>query len=943
MNQPTNRIAPPAVTALFLAVSAMLAACGGGDAEAPPLGAAPPAPAVAPGQPPAPGPAPTPGPGPAPAPSVSGTLLVSFDEASPAITGVGAYGGALPSVEAGPAGGSGSALKILKPVDPVTFGGTFFNVAAIPFAANRKVLTARVNSTRAGAVIKFKVEIAGGANVEIASAPTGAANTWSTVSWDFSAVDLSRAYTVVAITPDADLVTSGQTYWIDDITLAPAGSAPPPAPAPAPSGSLLVNFDETNPAFTGMGAYGGGLPSVETAPTGGSGLALKILKPVDPVTFGGTFFNVAAIPFAANRKVITARVYATRAAAIVRLKVEIAGGASVEVAGTATGAANTWTTVTWDLAAVDPTRTYTVIAITPDADLVTTGQSYWIDDLTLAAAVAAPPPPALGATFVSFDETVPAFSAMGAYGGALPSVEVSPTGGSGNALKILKPVSPVTFGGAFFTTATIPFSSGNQAITARVYSTRAGAVIKFKVEVPGGTSVEVASAPTGAANTWSTLTWDFSAANLASTYRIIAITPDADLVTSGQAYWIDDIKVAASAAPAPAPAVTPVTLATLEEPGASAIGFLSSIQNAATVVAESAIVNENAACGSASANKIVRWVKPATNVANYAGYTIVTVANGGLPTIPFTSTAKTMTVRVWSPDSGIKVRLKVEDVADATKSVETEAVTSVAGGWQTLSFDFAAPAVDAPTPLNLANTYNKVSIFFDFGNLGTGKSYYFDDVTFVGATANTVLVNFEEVDPRFLSGFGGADDSTIVGQSLAQGNPNGKAARVVKNNAFTYAGTSIVAKPNDAIPQIPFAVGATKLTLRTCTSAPVGTRVRMKAEQSGKPEFNSEVDTFTTVQNAWETLTFDFGHLGQHLIPNGPGPTGYQSNPALPGYLPTAQLEIPDPNIAGRYSLAPGVFNKVNVFFDYGLGDGGYAGMPDQRIYYADLLRFIGP
>jgi len=682
----------------------------------------------------------------------------------------------------------------------------------------------------------------------------------------------------------------------------------------------------------GMGAYGGALPTVEAGPTGGSGLALKILKPVSPDTWGGTFFTVARVPFAADRKMITARVYATRAGALIKLKVEVAGGVSVEVVGTATGAANTWGTVTWDLAAVDITRNYTVMAITPDDALVTSGQSYFIDDIKLAAAVAAPPPSAPGATFVSFDETVPTFSAMGAYGGALPTVEASPTGGSGSALKILKPVSPDTWGGVFFTTATIPFAPTDKAITARVYSSRAGAVIKFKVEVPGGTSVEVASAPTGAANTWSTVTWDFSAVNLANTYRIIAITPDDTRVTDGQVYWIDDIKVAASAAAPAPPTSAPVDIVTLEEPGATVTGFEGAYD--ATVVAESAIVAENAGCGSSSANKIVRWVKPASNVANYAGFFFVTVANGGLPPIPFTATARSMTVRVWSPDAGIPVRLKVENNANGNQSVETEAVTTVAGGWQTLTFNFANP-VAGTAALDLTGTYDKFSIFFNFGTAGTAKTYYFDDVTFVtGTGTNTVLVTFDEATARVLSGFGGAEDATIVGQSEAQANPNGKAAKVVKAaGSQVWAGTSVVAKLNDAVPTIPFTTTATKMSVRTCTAAPAGTRVRLKVEKAGVPEINSEVDAFTTVANAWETLTFDLGPLGLHFIPNGPGPTGYQMNPNLPGYLPTSQLQ-------------PGgirTFNKVNIFFDYGLGDGGYAAMPDRRVYYVDLVKFVGP
>lgn len=90
-----------------------------------------------------------------------------------------------------------------------------------------------------------------------------------------------------------------------------------------------------------------------------------------------------------------------------------------------------------------------------------------------------------------------------------------------------------------------------------------------------------------------------------------------------------------------------------------------------------------------------------------------------------------MSVRVWSPDAGIPVRLKVENAGDGAVSVETEATTTVAGQWETLVFDFANE-VAGTSPLNLSATYNKVSIFFDFGTAGTGKVYYADDLTWPG-------------------------------------------------------------------------------------------------------------------------------------------------------------------------------------------------------------------
>ena len=702
----------------------------------------------------------------------------------------------------------------------------------------------------------------------------------------------------------------------------------PPPPPPAASGTTLLSFDETTPAFTGMGAYGGALPTVETGPAGGTGNVLKIVKPISPDTWGGTFFNVAAIPFTATRKVLTARVYSTRANAIVKLKVEVAGGSSVEVAGAPALAANTWTTVSWDFGAVDPSRVYTVVAITPDVDVVTSGQSYYIDDITLAPAAAPAPPPAPGVAFVSFDETAPAFTAMGAYGGALPSVEAGPTGGSGNALKIIKPVSPDTWGGTFFTTAAIPFTAANRLITARVYSSRAGAVIKFKVEVPGGSNVEVASAATGAANTWATVSWDFSAVNLSNAYKIIAITPDADTVTSGQTYYIDDITVApggAVPAPPPPPPAVATTIATLDEATAALTGFEGCY--ASTLVADPA----------GGTNKVGKVVKPGSGVPFYCGTTIVTVPNGGLQRIPFSATATSMTARVWSPDVGIPVRLKVEDIADPSKSVETEATTT-AVGWQTLTFNFAN-AASGTAVLNLSTTYNKATVFFHFGTNGSGKTYYFDDLTFVTGTAtDLVLATFDErsfdntqSQPSILTGFAGAENSAVVGYAdagvPADGARTGKLARVVKNAGETYAGTSVQRKPNDAVPTIPFATGATRMTVRVYSAYP-GMRVHLKVEQSGRPDFNSEVDAFTSLTNTWEVLTFDFGPAGRHLVPSGPGPNGYVTDPTSPAYRPTSQLDVSK------------TFNKVNIFFDYGLGDAGYDAMPGTRTYYFDDLKF---
>ena len=119
-------------------------------------------------------------------------------------------------------------------------------------------------------------------------------------------------------------------------------------------------------------------------------------------------------------------------------------------------------------------------------------------------------------------------------------------------------------------------------------------------------------------------------------------------------------------------------------------------------------------------------------------------ATSAVGVIPFTSTAKTMSVRVWSPAVGVRVRLKVENSSSTSISCETDALTTKADAWETLTFNFANPGYSPPldttkptSSLDLTKTYDKASIFFDFG-LGNGgygsmpaaRTYYFDDLRF---------------------------------------------------------------------------------------------------------------------------------------------------------------------------------------------------------------------
>ena len=307
-------------------------------------------------------------------------------------------------------------------------------------------------------------------------------------------------------------------------------------------------------------------------------------------------------------------------------------------------------------------------------------------------------------------------------------------------------------------------------------------------------------------------------------------------------------------------------------------------------------------------NKVAKVVKSAT-AELWAGTTLT--ANGTLgfaSRIPFTASTTRMTVRVYSPDAGIQVRLKVEDHTNPAISVETEATTTVANAWETLTFNFANQALGTAA-LNLANTYDKASIFFNFGVTGAtagAKNYYFDDVAFGGGTppppATWSPITFDSSAVTYtLTGFGGAEDSTVVVDPTNSAN---NVARVVKSaTAQVWAGTTVSTGPNNTVPPPLFTASNTKTTVRVW-SPDAGIQVRLKMEDAADPAKSVETEATTTVAGAWETLTFDF------------------ANPAA---------GTPPLNLAYTY-------NRVSIFFNFGV-TGAAAG---AKTYYFDDVTF-GP
>ena len=526
-----------------------------------------------------------------------------------------------------------------------------------------------------------------------------------------------------------------------------------------------------------------------------------------------------------------------------------------------------------------------------------------------------PPPPAPqnGSALVTFDDAAVTYTLTG-FGGAEDATVVSGvSGATGKVARVVKSGTAESWAGTTVSTganqsiATIPFSATAKTMTLRVFTPAAGIRVRLKVEDAADVNHTVETeAITTVAGGWETLTFNFAspapgtaALNLGFTYNKASVFFNFDKSGAnggGGIYFFDELSFVASPAPPPGNNGPSITF-----DDAAVTYTLTGFGGAEDATVVNGVPGAN--------GKVARVIKSGT-AETWAGTTVSTGANQSIATIPFTASAKTMTLRVFTPAAGIVVRLKVEDAADVTHTVETEAVTTVNGGWETLIFNFASPA-PGTAALNLGFTYNKASVFFNFGKSGAnggGGTYYFDDLSFVASPApppgnSGPNITFDDAAVTYtLTGFGGAEDATVV-----NGVPgaNGKVAQVIKSGtAETWAGTTVSTGANQSIATIPFSASAKTMTMRVFTPA-AGIPVRLKVEDAADVTHTVETEAITTVNGGWETLTFNFANQA-------------------PG---TAALNLGF------------TFNKASVFFNFGKSGANGGG----GTYYFDTLTFVGP
>mgnify|MGYP003667850881 CR=1 FL=1 len=296
---------------------------------------------------------------------------------------------------------------------------------------------------------------------------------------------------------------------------------------------------------------------------------------------------------------------------------------------------------------------------------------------------------------------------------------------SASVAQIIKDGGQIWGGSKIVLNSNLDFSTLN-SITMKVYtSAPIGTVVKFKLESANNSAERDMTTTTS--NEWETLTWDFT--GTPADFNTVVFMFDFGNVGDGSensTFLFDDIQQLFGGDQIDFPVdfeSTTINYTTTDFGG-----------NVSTLVIDP---EDNS-------NHVIQAIKT-DQAATWAGTTIGTSA-GFATNIPLQLTDSKMTVKVWSPEAGTPIRLKVEDSSDPTHTCETEVLTTTSQQWETLVFDFndQAPGTESlAVGLSMGWTYNMASIFFNFGTEGSQageQTYYFDDVKF-GDLVNSIDLN----------------------------------------------------------------------------------------------------------------------------------------------------------------------------------------------------------
>ena len=415
------------------------------------------------------------------------------------------------------------------------------------------------------------------------------------------------------------------------------------------------------------------------------------------------------------------------------------------------------------------------------------------------------------------------------FGGEITAVIDNPDASgintSDRVAQSAKPSGAETWAGTILTLGEPIDFSINKLFKIKVWSPKAGAVVKLKVEnLDNGDIFYEVDAVTTVSNKWEELEFDFSGIDMNNSYQKLVFFFDFGNPGDDSLYYFDDVKLG----PANVPNTKAVEDFEGEVPVFTAFGNIEDV----VVVANPDQTGVNTTAKTAQLTKT-------EGSETWAGAFFETT-----PPLDLDNYSR-VTVKTWSPKSGIVIKLKLEN-EDASVVHEVDVTNSVANAWEDLVYDFS----DAP-----AAEYVRIVIFFDFGNAGDGSVYYYDEIELAneggGGSPGIVFQDFEGEPPVFTD-FGNAASVVVNNPDMSGVNTTAKVAEMLKaDGAETWAGSFFdIGNPLNL-------TDYKKISIKTW-SPKVGVVVKLKLENSANGDESFEVDLNTTVSNSWEELVYDF-------------------------------------------------------------------------------------
>jgi hypothetical protein len=306
-------------------------------------------------------------------------------------------------------------------------------------------------------------------------------------------------------------------------------------------------------------------------------------------------------------------------------------------------------------------------------------------------------------------------------GGGTVELSSDPNDAANKVVKFVKKPGDGDYFGTPITGLAGPFvlTAADKSITLRVYSPAVGTNFLLKLEGGAGPATTEQDVATTVAGQWETLTFVMPDAG---TYSAVVIFPNGrSSVTADTIMYVDELKFPVGSGGGGGASGNTGTCAApnCTDFSAAGIGF-GPFENQGGGTVELASDPNDAA------NDVVKFVKKPGD-GDYFGTTITGLA--GPATL--TATDKTVTLRVYSPAVGTNFLFKLEG-GPGGAVVEKDVATTVAGAWETLSFDLSGGA---------DGTYATIVIFpHGRSTVSVETTMYIDELKFPAAGGGAPIV-----------------------------------------------------------------------------------------------------------------------------------------------------------------------------------------------------------